>query len=88
MPRRYYARLSSDEFRIKLEKIRNSTDNVEFEIRIRGRIWPQSSNSTKVDGRIWLYMDQTNRIWPQKRPKRPQKRPKRPQKMPKWPKIG
>jgi hypothetical protein len=46
--------LSSDEFRIKLEKIRNSTDNVEFEIRIRGRIWPQNSNSTKFDGRIWL----------------------------------
>ncbi len=50
MPRRYYARLSSDEFRIKLEKIRNSTENVKFKIQIRGRIWPQSSNSTKVDG--------------------------------------
>ena len=33
--------LSSDEFRIRLEKIRNSP---EFEIRIRGRIW--SLNST------------------------------------------
>ena len=32
--------------------IRNSTKNVEFEIRIRGQIWSLNSNSTKFDSRI------------------------------------
>ena len=45
--------LSSDEFRIGLEKIRNSPENVEFEIRIRGQLWYLNSNSTKFDSRIW-----------------------------------
>ena len=49
--------LSSDEFRIRLEKIRNSIENVEFEIRTRGRIWSINSNSTKFDTRIWPKVD-------------------------------
>ncbi len=31
--------VSSDEFRIRLKVIRNSTKNVDIEIRIWGRIW-------------------------------------------------
>ena len=45
--------VSSDEFRNRLEIIRNSTENVEFRIRIWGRIWALNSNSTKFDCRIW-----------------------------------
>ena len=40
--------LSSDEFRIRLKIIRNSTEIVVFEVRIRG----QHSYLTRFDGRL------------------------------------
>ena len=46
--------LSSDEFRIWLKIIQNSTENVEFEFQIRGRISSLNSNSTKFDSQICL----------------------------------
>jgi len=45
-------KLSLNEFRIRLEVIRNSTKNVDFEIRIQGRIWFINSNVTEFDGRF------------------------------------
>ncbi len=61
-----YRDASSDEFRIRLTKIRNSANNVEFEIRTRGRIWSLNSNSTKFDGRLWPRVGQKFRISPWK----------------------
>ena len=59
----YCYKLSSDEFRIRLKIIRNSTNNVEFEIQIWGQIWSQNSNSTEFDGRIWSKLVNFDQIW-------------------------
>ncbi len=62
--------LSSDEFRIKLKKIRNSTKNVEFEFEVEFslKVWVRPKSMVEFGFKL-IKQFEFGRIWPQKRPK-------------------
>jgi hypothetical protein len=76
----WFLQISSDEFRIKLEKIPNSTENFEFEIEVEFSLKIRIRPKSMVEfGSKLIKQFEFCRIWPQKGPKMPTKNLFKPQ---------